>query len=336
MNVVGGNMYANEKRWTWVYKKKFTQDEMIENSTKKTIGFSQYAIPNFSQLIFSWNAARPAGGHFSFYVKTRNASTGRWSKWHKMVDWGVDIQQSYFSRDLDTKYVYVRLETGLHHLANAFKIKVEPYGNGDLGLVHGLAVSASDFTKFYAHPVSKHVLSLKSVHIKKVPKISQRLLNHPETHRICSPTSCSILAGYFNGYAIDAAQFADHVFDYGLGVYGSWPFNIAALHNACDNNLFFYTARCNSFLDLYEHLKRKIPVVVSVRGQIEGAPKAYKSGHLMVVVGWDAKRKMVICHDPAFYADKDTFVKYNIGSFLKAWDNSNRLAYVTEKCGDTF
>lgn len=317
-------------KWTWSYKKVFTDGSMLANGEKKEILFFKKDIKKFSQLIFSWCALRPEKGYFSFYVKTRNSFNKRWGKWHKMMDWGANVQKSYFSKDGNTKYFYVRLETGLANLSDAFSIKVKCNEGASLGFLESICVNASDFSKFKPEIIDDNLLSLKNVYVKNVPKISQRVLDHPHTSKICSPTSCSMLASYFNRKIIDGVDFADRVFDNGLGIYGSWPFNVAELYNECNGKVLFYLERMNSFYDLHLKLKSAIPVVVSVRGKIEGASKTYRDGHLMLVIGWDSKRKKVICHDPAFFSNKSTFVSYKIEDFLIAWEKSNRLVYVAE------
>ena len=74
-------------------------------------------------------------------------------------------------------------------------------------------------------------------------------------------------------------------------------------------------------------LAQGIPVTVSVRGTLDGAPKAYDNGHLLVIVGWNAKKKAVICHDPAFDNHQYVLKQYPVQSFIRAWENSRRLAY---------
>jgi len=317
-------------QWTWFYVKHFSCLDRVKNIKNNSMLFGKRNIEKFSQLIFSFNALRPIKGYFTFYVKTRNASSKKWGKWHKMIDWGNNVQKSYFSKDTDATYMYVRLETGLKNLADGFCIKVETKDGAPLASVRGVCACVSDFNKFRNEVIGSPLLSLKSVHVNHVPKISQRVLRHPHANCLCSPTSCSMLASYFNKKRINACKFADKVFDFGLNVYGSWPFNVAALYNECYGKINVYTKRMNSFRDIHKKLINKIPVVVSVRGAIKGAQKKYSSGHLMVVVGWDAKGKKVICHDPAFYSDKNTFARYDINSFVRAWERSHRLSYVAE------
>ena len=88
--------------------------------------------------------------------------------------------------------------------------------------------------------------------------------------------------------------------------------------------------RLNSFAQLHASLQRKTPVIVSVRGWLGGAPKVYENGHLMVVVGWDAHKRQVICHDPAAKKVSQVVHAYAIRDFLAAWERSRRLSYVFE------
>lgn len=328
-----GMCYENlpEQQWTWSYKKIFSDVECVKNSKLNEVAFFKENIKNFSQLIFSWNSSRPKTGFFSFYIKTRNSRNKKWSGWHKMFDWGSDFQKSYCSANESSQYAHVRLETGLSDLADGFKIIIKSYGNADLGLIKSVCACTSNFNKFKYETIGSKLLNLKSVHIKNVPKISQRLVNHSECARICSPTSCSMLAGFFNKCSVNEIDFVDSVFDSNLGDYGSygnWPFNVAELYCKCKGKCFFYVQRMNAFLDLHEKLLSGCPIIVSVRGKLDGGQKDYNSGHLIVVVGWDSSERKVICHDPAFYTDKSTFVKYNLETFLRGWEGSNRIAYV--------
>jgi len=328
--MLGSHCIAYNNNWADVFIKRFSKSEIESNRTKNQIILSHICKRSFSQLLFSWNAFRPQKGYFTFFIKSRNAATKKWSKWHKMVDWGKNIQRSYFSRDGNTKYVYVRLEAGPKALEDAFKIKLIACHGACLSLIKGVAVCSSDFNMFRPEKISQKTVQLKSVYIKNVPKTSQRILDHPQPGRLCSPTSCSMLAAYCNKKPVDPVAFAYTAFDTGLNEYGSWPFNIAALFDICKGRWFFYTARLNGFGQLHKKLMAGVPVVVSVRGRLKGAQNEYKNGHLLIVVGWDAKRKSVICHDPAFYSDKKTLVRYTLESFLKAWERSRRLAYVAE------
>lgn len=316
--------------WTWSYRKKIPMNESSELANRAQVTFSKVDVPAFNQLIFSWNALRPKKGYFSFYVKARNSITKTWSKWYKMFDWGKGIQQSYCElAKNDTSYVYVRLEMLAGKFSDGFKLKVVPKLNADLSGLRMLGVSISDFSKFNIEK-AKDLINLESVEIKDVPKKSQMVLDHAHNLRMCSPTSTSMMISHFSDIQINPLDFAHSVYDKGLDSYGSWPFNTAAAFEVC-SSYYFRVARLNSFVDLHANLMMGYPVVVSVRGKMNGAPKDYNQGHLILVIGFDKNNKEVIVHDPAFSSDPKVKFKYEIVSFIRAWERSHRLAYLIDR-----
>lgn len=320
--------------WVWNYKKTFTAAQMQANVEKQTLFFEKADIPPFSQLLFSWNAFRPESGFFTFFSRTRDAATKQWGPWHKMIDWGHEVQRSYEDPKHSTsQYLHVRLEVDRNHLADAFIIKIVKNNGASFENVKALAVCTANFNNFKAESVSAALLALPSVYVKNVPRKSQRLIDHPRSGGMCSPTSCSMLTGFFTGKDIDPRGFAERVFDVGLNGYGTWPFNVAHAYERCAGSVLFFTTRMRSFKNLYNQLRRGIPIVVSVRGYLDGAPKIYESGHLLVVVGYDAKRHQLICHDPALPTDQATLKRYSLKTFLAAWERSHRLAYFAEPSG---
>jgi len=312
--------------WTWTYRKIIQQNE-LKSCKNNELLFSKLNVPAFSQLIFSWNALRPSIGYFSFAVQVRDMRTKRWGKWHHMIDWGTNAQKSYLSpTDGHSKYVHVRLETEGEKRADAFRIKIMGKQGADIALLKLVAVSIADYGQFKPETVDA-CIALPSVVVKGVPKMSQFQVDHPESRRLCSPTSCSMVTGFLRGEYIDPVDFADNVFDHGLEIFGSWPFNMAHAFEQCLGNNWFFTARLNGFADIHKQLMHGIPVAVSIRGALEGAPKPYEDGHLLVVVGWNAQKKSVICHDPAFDSHHSVLKQYPVQSFIRAWECSRRLAY---------
>jgi hypothetical protein len=131
--------------------------------------------------------------------------------------------------------------------------------------------------------------------------------------------------------ACDPYTFAQHVYDDGLKVYGSWPFNTAHAFEKSGGTHQYAVVRYNSFRDIHAQLTKGFPVVVSVRGYIQGAPKSYDNGHLLMIVGFDARKQRVICHDPAGKYKSTTLKLYPVASFLTAWELSKRLVYEVTK-----
>lgn len=322
--------YGADNQWSWLYRKQFVNNQMHRKFNKKQaeLLFAKENVPLFSQLLFSWNALRPDDGHFSFYVQVRNAQTKKWGAWHHMADWGDQIQRSYITKsDGVARYVYVRLETGPSVLADAFRVKIAGSHNINMALIKECVVSVANYYQFKPERVDKHITQLSSVHIDGVPKISQRLIDHKDKDRVCSPTSCTMLTRFLTKQSFDPMEFASNAYDTGLEAYGSWPFNMAHAFEQADARAAFFTTRLNSFATLHQQLKRGMPTIVSVRGRLPGATSGYKHGHLLVVVGWDAKKQEVLCHDPGFYTVEQTFKAYPIKDFLRAWESSRRLVY---------
>ncbi|MDZ4154741.1 C39 family peptidase, partial [Methylicorpusculum sp.] len=328
------NLFAmsDDDRWVRIYRKRFTPQESQVMAGQKTILWPREAtdVTPFSHLMFSWNAIRPATGYFTFSAQVRDTVTKEWGPWHMMMDWG-DRQRSYLQKTpLLSSYYHVRLELNNDRLADAFRIRVDTHDGASLALLKTIIVCASDFSRFRPDIVNQELLSLPSVHVLGVPQLSQFMVDHARKEALCSPTSVSMLAGFVNGQKIAVTTVAEQVFDAGLNAYGSWPFNTAHLYELLSGTGCVAACRLNSFAQLHTSLQRKMPVIVSVRGWLGGAPKAYESGHLLVVVGWDAHKRQVICHDPAAKKNGQVVRQYAIRDFLAAWERSRRLAYLLE------
>lgn len=318
------NCFGNE--WTWQYKKIFSAGDRLVNGKKSVYILNQDSVENFTQLVCSWNAKRPANGYFAFYVQARNAKNKKWGQWLHMFDWGAHVQQSYSSpSDGFSSYAHVRLEIDKNQYADAFRIKVEAHEGAHLKLLCALSVAISNFNDFTAE-TSENCRHLATTAICGIPLIAQLALKHEDMNRMCSPTSCTMVIRYLTGRHMDALNFARGVYDDGLKTYGSWPFNVAHAFEYMDTH--FFVRRCNSFAELHQQLICGSPVVVSVRGDLPGALKPFPHGHLLVVVGWDGKTQEVLCHDPARQEDTSVFQKYSIKHFLTAWERSHRLSYV--------
>jgi hypothetical protein len=330
MQLISVPEYTHPKEWTWLFYRTFSQAELSQAQEKK-VEFLKENVPHYSQLIFSWNALRPRKGYLIFYVQARNAKTKTWGQWHKMVEWGARVQRSFKNKNDDfSRYEYVRLEINNRFMADGFRIKVAVADGAPLESLKSFSISLSNHTAFTSEVDAELWKKFNTVHIQKVPTLSQFLVDHPKADSICSPTSCSMLTSFLKQMFVDPKKFAEGAFDKGLGVYGSWPFNMAHAFEMGDGAFWFFTARLNSFERLYERLKTGIPVVVSVRGPLKGAASAYKHGHLLMVVGFDSERQEVLCHDPAFKSLAETKHRYPIKDFLIAWERSKRLAYLAE------
>ncbi|MFZ5954558.1 MAG: C39 family peptidase [Candidatus Dependentiae bacterium] len=320
----------NENAWTWFYRKLL--DNKIINKHSNEIMFTQTDIPHFLQLIFSWNGFRPQKGYYSFWVKVRDAKTKIWSDWYKMSEWGSTIQRSFHTKTSDgIEFAHVRLETKKKGVSDAFAIKAHAHGGACLANLKAFMVNTSDNSKFKSELGGNDLNKLGSLRIKNVPIFSQFELDHPRNDGLCSPTSCSMITSYFIKSLVDPIIFAEKSYDHGLEKYGSWPFNMAHAFECCKGAWWFAVVRLQSFSHLCRYLKSGIPVAVSVRGPLPGAFGQYANGHLLVVTGYDAQKKEVICNDPAAKSKGEVNKRYCLQDFLQSWEKSHRLAYVADR-----
>src|ERR1700730_10187022 len=81
--------------WASVYHKKVAEPEAIQAAQANAFFFSQHSVPKFIQLLCSWNALRPKKGHLVFSVQARDAYSKGWGSWHRMVQWGNNVQKSH-------------------------------------------------------------------------------------------------------------------------------------------------------------------------------------------------------------------------------------------------
>lgn len=314
--------------WTWCYKKKFMTTSLEQGDQ----AFVKKKTPHFTQLIFSWNALLLHQGSLQFWVRVHYADTQSWSEWHRMAEWNQRGGKTFYGKHNDgLEYCYVRLEVPKGREANGFHIKVTKQSAASFDALKLITVSISNMKNFEAEHAAAYD-HLPSVHIEGVPEWSQMLIDHPRAPSICSPTSLCMLAGYVSDNEnLHPYDFANGVFDQGLKVYGSWLCNVAYAYHATDGTILYHVQRLHDFAALYHYLERGMPVVVSVRGVLPGAPKTYYDGHLMTIIGYDAnygKHGAVICHDPRRLNGVEAY--YPLVNFLQAWENSHRLAYIAQ------
>jgi len=279
----------------------------------------------FDELLLSWNAKRPEKGDLLFLVRVK---TSGWSPWMQYADWGVDGQSSFSEKhpDFSVEMFQDTLSTSKVP-ATGFAIKAIAQNGAGMAGLDALHVTTSDIKAFQREKNGPHPLS--TVMIPAILGQSQMLLNHPRCKDMCSPTSTSTVVNFLLGKkAIDPVAFAGRVKDLGHDIYGNWALNVAEAYHHLRGRYFCRIERLSGFAALHSYLMKNLPVVVSVKGELSGAPKAYDAGHLMVVIGFQEKEQKVCCIDSAHGASEKTIVSYPLEDFLKAWGTRKHLAYV--------
>jgi hypothetical protein len=318
-------LVAELPAWTFCYRKTFDKNSLIDGER----AFERVDVAPFSHLIFSFNALQPLpkGAYYRFSVCVRGAKSKNWLSWHRMFEWGNGVQRSFADKIRPDGYSHVRLDMHGGTQADGFRIRVEGINGALLAGIKLLSASVAQLTDFKAESSLERYADSMSVYVSGVPCWSQMTVEHPRASVICSPTSLCMVTSYILNEKLDVGKFADGVYDKKLDIFGNWTLNTAYAFTMCPR-CHFYVQRLHSFFALYQILRKGIPVVVSVRGKLRGAPKAYPSGHLLAVVGFDAEKGTVVCHDPAAPAMSEVEREYELTDFLQAWERSYRLAYV--------
>lgn len=279
----------------------------------------------FDELIISWNAQRPQKGHFVFSVSFKKE---RWSEWLPYAYWGRESQKStcaeYKEWGLKINCDTITLLDG--KTVNKFKICIEACEGATLDSLFSLNASV--------RRIGDHIQTINTNFMEKdsidldVPLLSQLALPHPRCTNMCSPASTtSVLRYLLKTQTIDPLTFAEKVLDAEFNIYGNWTLNIAQASSFLGKAWLCSVRRLSGFEDIYYYLKEGIPVIVSVKGPLPGSIRSYEQGHLVVVKGFDAAQRKVLCMDPAFLTDNATNISYPFDAFLNSWKRRHYTAY---------
>lgn len=281
----------------------------------------------FDELIVSWNGSRPRTGGFVLSLSIRRE--GRWSAWYPYARWesvgqsGGDVEAHI--EGVSIKQDILSLKQGSE--ASGFRVKVEAFNSASTQEFNQLHVCATRANSVLTEtPLS----SFSRVKLD-VPPVSQMLVNHPRRKDLCSPTSTSAVVGYLLGAKVDPFLFANQARDEAFDIFGNWVLNTAHASSLLGSGWSCWVERVAGFHDIYQRLVCHTPVVVSVKGELQGAPLPYSNGHLIVVRGFDPATRKVLCIDPAFASHQETEVEYAWEDFMEAWSRRRCLSYLFER-----
>lgn len=286
--------------------------------------WEQDDIDPFDELIVSWNALRPTAGEFRLSIAVRVRSSD-WSNWIFYAAWGCGTQSGSNAECSKIPFRVSQDTVELLNGANAtgFRVRVEACG-ATLDDFYALHACASNRSKLAINTATIADCDVKL----KVPLISQMVLDHPRNLHMCSPTSTTSALGYLNGQHSDPVSFALQAKDEAFDIFGNWVLNTAQAAMVLGRTWNCWVQRLQGFDDIFKQLTAKMPVVVSVKGPLCGSAQPYVQGHLMVVKGFDAQKRRVLCMDPAFRSPAETDVSYALDDFLEAWWRRGNVAYV--------
>ncbi|MCA8923919.1 MAG: C39 family peptidase [Planctomycetes bacterium] len=287
----------------------------------------QVAVSDWDRGVLSLNHAPfQAGQSIEASVRVRSAgSFGPWLPWGRYGA-GDDLPASTTTR-LEACAVDVDL-LELKAPADALELRLELRGDARLERV-ALAL----WRKGERPPEPPRPDAPEVYHA--LPQRSQKLAPEALRPRICSPTSLSMVLGYW-GHGIDPADLAARVYDHGADLYGNWSFNVAA---ASSFGLQATVCRLSSMHELEGWLRAGVPVVLShryARGELSHPAVHETTGHLIAAAGIDPAGDVWV-HDPAgLPGDATSPVRrvYKRAELAQTWlHNGDGVCYVVHPPG---
>ena len=296
-------LYDSKQSQEWVWTKEDTKE--------------------FDELIVSWNAPRPKRGHYLLSLSV--FSNESWSPWLQYALWGTNSQKT-FSMEDPSHCVRTFQDTldMLHgRTARGFRVRVQAFDGAHLDqwrALHACTSLEKDRNKDIT--LSRE----RMVHLP-VEHLSQMAVDHPRRHHLCSATATSALLRFLRAdQGVFPDIFAEQIFDSGFDIYGNWIFCTAQAALELPS-WFSWVARIKSFDEVIAQLEKSIPVVMSIKGPLEGAHSAHQSGHLITIVGYNPSSKKVLCMDPAFPQETKGPIGYDLHHFLQATKRRGHVAY---------
>lgn len=298
-------------------------NELVADGERGMYTSPELTVAPFDELIPSWNVQTPSG---YAVLKVRVRVSGQWTDWYSFGRWSRDGDR-YSLKGQKDAYGEVLTDTlRLKSKADGVQYHLSLIGPGTRASL--VALNAADR--------SRGSLGLGTPgnparwgQVLNVPQRSQMI--YPGGGPVwCSPTSTAMIMAYL-GTAVSVPTAAKGTYDRVYDGTGNWPFNTAY---AAEQGYRAYITRLPSLATAEEFIARGQPLAVSIawgRGQLSGAPLPTSTGHLMVLVGFDAKGNPVL-NDPAAPSDSAVRRTYDRAQFEKLWlGHSGGLSYVIER-----
>lgn len=272
---------------------------------------------NYKEAIASWNATTPAGSWVE--VQFRAQYGARWSKWYVLGIWASDNstirRHSVQSQGDSDGFVAVDtfVSSNKKETTNKFQLKLRLFSADGTSTpsVRNASIAYSTSAPKKGSVSAGNPANWNT--LVDIPECSQMV--YPDGGEVwCSPTSTSMVLGYWSGGGEDNVSCETRVraavagtYDWIYDGHGNWPFNTAyaatqvITQDGVTKNVEGYVARFTSLDKVEEYVKAGVPVVMSIAwgsGDLTGASIGSTNGHLFVLVGFDASGNPIV-NDPA-------------------------------------
>lgn len=288
------------------------------------------AAAPFTELLPSWNAVTPAGTWVTLEVRADLG--GRWTRYYSFGTWsstdasGVPRRASLDGQnDADAKVLTDVVRFARPATRYQYRVRLSSRAPGVTPEVR--LVTLTTTARAARTPAALPERSAWG-RVLDVPARSQMVFAEGEGW--CSPTSVSMVLTYL-GRPVTVPEAARGTFDAQYGGTGNWAFNAAY---AASLGFTAYATRLSGLADVERHILAGVPVVMSLgwgAGELPGAPLPKSAGHLIVIVGFDAKGNVVV-NDPAGRTDADVRRVYDRAILERLWlGHSGGTVYVIRK-----
>ncbi len=278
----------------------------------------------FEDLVVSWNADLTKGSRLEAEAQAR--VDGKWTAWFRL---GVAEPEGGSSPERQEDAAgWVDADTlKLKRPAEAFRYRIRLKAGKRPAVLRLAAVTVASGPGPEAPPAFAAGPWVRELALRPRSQMEEA---ERFRHDICSPTALAMVLEHW-GVRKPTVDVALQVQDRVSGIFGNWPFNVAA---ASGWGLEGFVARLESLSDLELEIAAGRPVVVSISfgpGELSGAPIKKTRGHLLVVAGFTPDGH-VICLDPASPERRGARRVYDRAQFHKAWRlNKKGLAYLLSK-----
>lgn len=273
----------------------------------------------WKELVPSWRVRANGTSSAAFWITAiyPDHSTRRWC----LGRWSPDKGTRMSIKDQKDADGLVDTDTLILNRPGAkIKIEVETTGDAKLEAFYMVATDGA-----------KPELGAASAVLSGPLEPPQRMqMNYPDGDKICSPTSISMVLGYWAATLghpeidQDVPEVCAGVFDPNWPGTGNWPFNTGFA--AAIPGMRSFVTRLRDVGDLQMWVDRKVPVICSVAYDfLKGKPeRSGKDGHLVVLVGFDPAGDPIF-NDPGTGAVRKT---YRLADFQRAWRESAQTVYM--------
>jgi hypothetical protein len=279
----------------------------------------------FQSFICGWNALRPSKGCFRFSLSIKMKD--EWSPWLPYALWEADGQRSFEQETGLIRLYQDTVDIAEGRQAHGWRMKLQAEETPNLKECCTLYASTAPL----GQTKTSNTEEMASICLD-IKGLSQLVLRDPRKMRLCSPTSTAAVIHFLkNETHLSPLEFADKVWDHHFDIYGHWVFAAAQAYVELGPEWQTTVQYLQDFSEIHAHLQAGYPVVVSVKGPLKGALHAYQQGHLLVVRGYDAEQKKVLCMDPGYPENNQTLVGYDLRDFLQAWQRRKNIAYTFKR-----